>query len=88
MLALKKAWLKKPRLIYRVRISAILENEAIGFDYLEPVLFYNFWEHGRGNFHLHLYPAMHCCRSKAASFVSIGAIGSSSFFLAFIDYLM
>ena len=83
MLAAQKAWLKKPRIISSVHISAILEIELMGFDYFEPFLFYNSGEHGRWNLHQHLYPAMHCCLSKAAAFVSIGAIGSSSYFFGF-----
>ena len=83
MLAAQKAWLKKPCIISSVHISAILEIELMGFDYFEPFLFYNFGEHGRWNFHQHLYPAMHCCRSNAAAFVSIGAIGSGGILLSF-----
>ena len=55
----------------------------MGFDYFKPFLFYNFGGHGHRNFHQHLYPAMHCCRSKAAAFVSIGAIKSGNIFLSF-----
>ena len=82
MLAAQKAWLKKPILISSVHISPILEDESMGLDYLKPFLFYNFGEHGRWNFQQHLYPAMHCCRSKAAAFISIGAIGSGNIFLS------